>query len=292
MDEPGLYALTVINAQTGCTSSASVSVTENTNYPSSLELSRVLPKCGGQPGELVIDTVNGGVGPYLYSIDGGDNFLTANAFEGLEPGVYEMVVQDVNGCEYEQTLTFPVPVEPQVSLNPDISLIYGQDAKLTAALNIPLSQVDTIIWSPMEGLTPTGKINEVIARPFKDTEYTIRVINIDGCEDVAKVLIRVEDPQIWAPNIFSPHRQDGNSDFFLIFAADRTINKINTLQIYDRWGTMVFRRDDMQPNDETLGWDGNFRGKALNPAVFVWWAEVELADGRRILLKGDVTIAD
>ncbi|MCC6279571.1 MAG: gliding motility-associated C-terminal domain-containing protein, partial [Saprospiraceae bacterium] len=292
VDEPGLYALTVINAQTGCTNTASVAVTENTNYPSSLVLSKVLPKCGGQPGALVIETVSGGVGPYLYSIDGGDNFLTANAFEGLVPGTYDMVVQDVNGCEYEQSLIFPVPVEPQVSLIPELTLTYGQDAKLTAALNIPLNQVDTVIWEPMESLTPTAKMNEVIARPFKDTEYTVRIINIDGCEDVAKILVRVKDPQIWAPNIFSPHRVDGNSDFFLIFAADRTINKINTLQIYDRWGTMVFRRDDMQPNDETLGWDGSFRGNMLNPAVFVWWADVELADGSRILLKGDVTIAD
>lgn len=292
VDEPGLYALTVINAQTGCTNTASVSVTENTNYPSSLNLSRVLPACGGQAGEVVIEAVNGGVGPYLYSIDGGDNFVTANAFGGLAPGTYSMVVQDINGCEYQQNLIFPVPVEPQVSLTPEIKLIFGQDAKLTATLNIPLNQVDTIIWEPMETLTPTSKINEVIARPFKDTEYTVRIINIDGCESVARVLVRVEDPQIWAPNIFSPHRRDGNSDYFLIFAAERTVNKIRTLQIYDRWGTMVFRRDDMLPNDETLGWDGRFRGKALNPAVFVWWAEVELADGQRILMKGDVTIAD
>lgn len=292
VDEPGLYALTVINAQTGCTSTASVSVTENTNYPSSLNLSRVLPACGGKPGEVVIEAVSGGVGPYLYSIDGGDNFVTANAFGELAPGTYTMVVQDINGCEYEQLLTFPVPVEPQVSLNPEIKLIFGQDAKLTATLNIPLNQVDTIIWEPMETVTPTSKINEVIARPFKDTEYTVRVINIDGCESVARVLVRVEDPQIWAPNVFSPFRQDGNSDFFLIFASDRTVNKINSLQVYDRWGTMVFRRDDLLPNDETLGWDGRFRGKALNPAVFVWWAEVELADGRRILMKGDVTIVD
>lgn len=292
VNEPGLYSLTVINAQTGCTNTANVSVTENTNYPSSLTLTRVLPKCGDQPGSVVIETVTGGVGPFLYSIDGGDNFNTANAFEGLEPGTYPMVVQDVNGCEYAQTLTFPVPVEPQVSLNPDITLTFGQDAKLVAALNIPLSQIDTIIWDPSETLTPTDKINEVIAKPFKDTEYTVRIINLDGCEDVAKIVVRVQDPHVWAPNIFSPGRKDGQSDVFLIFSAEGTVNKINSLQVYDRWGTMVFQRTDLLPNDEELGWDGSFRGKTLNPAVFVWWADVELADGSRIVLKGDVTIAD
>ncbi|MBK8424835.1 MAG: hypothetical protein IPL27_02120 [Lewinellaceae bacterium] len=48
VNEPGLYALTVINAQTGCTNTASVLVTENTNYPASVSLSRVLPACGGK----------------------------------------------------------------------------------------------------------------------------------------------------------------------------------------------------------------------------------------------------
>jgi gliding motility-associated-like protein len=292
VSEPGSYLLTVVNAQTGCTSTAAVSVTENTNYPSALTLSRVLPKCGGQPGSLVIETVNGGVGPYLYSIDGGSTFNTANAFGDLTPGTYPMVVQDVNGCEYAQTLTFPVPVEPQVTLNPDVTLVFGQDAKLTAALNIPLSQIDTIIWSPTESLTRTSKPNEVIAKPFKDTEYTVTIINVDGCEDVAKVIVRVKDPQIWAPNVFSPSNKDGKSDYFLIFAADQTINKIHSLQVYDRWGTMVFQRTDMLPNDEELGWDGSFRGKTVNPAVFVWWADVELADGTHIVLKGDVTVVD
>jgi hypothetical protein len=28
----------------------------------------------------------------------------------------------------------------------------------------------------------------------------------------------------------------------------------------------------------------------MNPGVFVWWAEVELVDGKTILLKGDVTV--
>jgi hypothetical protein len=30
----------------------------------------------------------------------------------------------------------------------------------------------------------------------------------------------------------------------------------------------------------------------MNPAVFVWWAEVELISGQVILLKGDLTLVD
>jgi hypothetical protein len=46
----------------------------------------------------------------------------------------------------------------------------------------------------------------------------------------------------------------------------------------------------MQLNDESVGWDGNFRGNPVNPAVFVWRAIVEFLDGAVEILSGDVTV--
>ena len=179
-----------------------------------------------------------------------------------------------------------------MTLNPEVHISFGASATLTATLNIPLSQVDTIIWAPLEGLTPTTQPNVVLAHPYKTTEYLVRVINKDGCEDRAKVRVRVDEPHIWAPNVFSPNKRDGLNDYFLIFSADNTVERINTLQVFDRWGNQMFRNDDVQPNEERLGWDGSFRGKPMNPAVFVWYAEVLLKDGQVILMKGDVTIVE
>lgn len=142
----------------------------------------------------------------------------------------------------------------------------------------------------MEGLTPTSQPNVMIATPFHDMEYTVTIINKDGCEDRASLIVRVSDPAIWAPNAISPNIDDGINDEFLIWSKANTVDIIRTLQIYDRWGNQVFQADDIQPNDPKLGWDGTFRGQVMNPAVFVWWAEVVLVDGRHILLKGDVTI--
>jgi hypothetical protein len=52
----------------------------------------------------------------------------------------------------------------------------------------------------------------------------------------------------------------------------------------------MFENKDFSPNDPSNGWDGAYRGQIVDPAVFVWWAEVELVDGRVLLLKGDVTV--
>ena len=144
----------------------------------------------------------------------------------------------------------------------------------------------------MDGITLTNKPNEVLVMPFKTTQYEVILINKDGCEDRATVIVRVDDPAIWAPNVINPFNQDGKNDYFCLFARDNTVKVINTLRIYDRWGNHVFQADGIQPNIPQLGWNGSFRGQPMNPAVFVWWAEVELTNGQKILLKGDVTIVD
>jgi SprB repeat/Calx-beta domain len=288
VDEPGQYLLLVTNTATGCTQTASVSVIENTNYPEGIELDTDLPKCGGQGGSILFSTVDGGVGPYLYSIDDGDNFLTINDFNDLSPGDYDLVIQDANGCEYEESFTFPVPVEPAVTTNPNLSLEFGESATLTAVLNIPYYQVDSIIWSPMESITLTNDPTVVIARPFRTTEYTVRIVNIDGCEAEALVLIKVGEPAIYVPNVIAAGGSD--NDRFWIFAKDGSVKKITTLQIHDRWGNQVFQADEALPNDASKGWDGSFRNADMTPAVFVWWAEIELESGEHILLEGDVTV--
>ena len=77
---------------------------------------------------LIVITPTSGEGPYLYSIDGGQSFVTTNIFYGLPIGTYNIVVQDSEQiCFYEETV--PVRTETMVineinyrsidSFNPD-----------------------------------------------------------------------------------------------------------------------------------------------------------------------------
>jgi hypothetical protein len=40
----------------------------------------------------------------------------------------------------------------------------------------------------------------------------------------------------------------------------------------------------------TTGWDGTARSKKVDVGVYVWFAEVELVNGERKVLKGDVMV--
>jgi hypothetical protein len=104
-------------------------------------------------------------------------------------------------------------------------------------------------------------------------------------------LIQVDrQVDIYAPNVIKPDDPDGDNARFTLFARDESIAIIRNLQVFDRWGSMVFSNQNIRPNDPQAGWDGTDRGEPVNPAVFIWWAKVELIDGREVLIKGDVTV--
>ena len=61
---------------------------------------------------------------------------------------------------------------------------------------------------------------------------------------------------------------------------------INAFMIYDRWGEKVF-----ETNNINQGWDGTFRGKMMNAAVFVYYVEaICFNTNEEVFKKGDVTL--
>jgi len=297
VDEPGLYLLTVTSTLNGCTSTEQVPVEREQNIPTGLKFKLRPPLCTGELGKLMVEQVQGGIGPFRYSIDGGQTFFPPKDFEKIPPGNFTLVIQDVNGCEVEEPVTVPPPPKPLVNLPPLFTLELGENQELKALVppNFPLALIDTVLWTPMTGLTFSGntvpQLLNPTAQPFVNTEYQVTIVTPEGCKATARTIIRVErEPSIYAPNVIKPHDADGDNSTFLIFAKDESVLQIKTLNIYDRWGNLVFFNENFQPNDSSKGWKGDFRGSIVNPAVFAWWAEVELIDGRTVLLKGDVTV--
>lgn len=293
VDAPGMYTLQITNTSNGCTATAQATVLENTNYPTGFDLLVTQPGCENAPGNIRIYDVVGGESPFVFSLDGGNTFLTQSAFYDLTPGQYSLVVQDINGCEFEQNLELLAPLEPEIIVEPEISLNFGESTTLIASLNLPLSQLDSLFWTPSGGFIPTAQPSVIEIRPFKPTLYTVTAISKDGCKDEATILVRVGKPDIYAPNAIRPNAPDGLNHMFMLYARDNVINQVNQMQIFDRWGNMVFGRDHFQPNDDRAGgWDGRYKGKVLAPGVFTWWADIELTSGEQIQLKGDITIVD
>lgn len=297
VDAPGQYWLTITSAINGCTNSASVTVLQEQNVPTGVAFNLQPPLCNGRAGELEVQQINGGVGPFAYSIDGGQTFFTAQAFGGLTPGNYALVVQDANGCEYAESIQVPSPPIPAINTPISFALELGQNQEIQAIVpaSFPLALIDTVIWTPMTGLSFEGnsilELLNPVAQPFHTTLYTVTIVSKEGCKATARTMIQVDrEADIYVPNVIWPEDPDSDNATFLVFARDESIALIKKLQIFDRWGSLIFANQDFRPNDPSAGWRGDYKGVPVNPAVFVWWAEVELVDGRSLNIKGDVTI--
>lgn len=72
------------------------------NSPTTLSVNGVNvtdPSCAGAADGQFIVTPNGGTGPYTYSNDNGVTFQGSDTFTGLLAGNYDIVLQDVTGCQ-------------------------------------------------------------------------------------------------------------------------------------------------------------------------------------------------
>lgn len=288
-DQEGNYILIVTDTRNGCTDIAEVIVTAD--YLSSAQIQMSDPVCFDDPGTLEIYDVVGGLYPYQYSVNGGQNFQYNPRFRNLSSGQYQVVVRDAKGCEISDQFEIPEVNELLVHIEPEIRLRLGEKIELEAQLNFDPGQVGSITWYPAYGLNRTDSLI-VEANPFITTPYFVTVIDTFGCEGSTEFKIVVIDPEIFIPNAFSPYNNDGNNDKLMIFAGDLGIEEVEIFEVFTRWGERVFRAEHFMPNDEKYGWDGLHKGQVLNPGVLVYYAKVRLIDQRVITLKGDVTIID
>jgi len=53
---------------------------------------------------------------------------------------------------------------------------------------------------------------------------------------------------------------------------------------------MVYQIDNLILNDPRAGWDGIHKGDTAPSGVYIWFAEIEFIDGRKEIIKGDVSL--
>lgn len=286
--QAGVYSVLVTNADNGCTSTQNVTVVVDPSAPSAAFTTVKDVNCFGDTnGSVRVDSVAGGTPPYLYSIDGGP-FSSTPVFSGLEPGTFNVTIEDANGCLLTTTVQVGEPEELTVMLGDDVTIQLGETIQLSIddVVNYP-DRVETLILSPAE--LENSFCDTCVLRPLNSFQYTVTVVDSNGCRasDKRVVIVR-KDRLVYIPNIFNPD-SDVNNNIFMIFGG-QDVERIKAFQVFDRWGGKVHEYYNFLPNDVASGWDGRVRGDDANPAVFSYFAEILFIDGEVILYKGDVTL--
>ncbi len=123
----------------------------------------------------------------------------------------------------------------------------------------------------------------------KDGIYELKFLNSSGCDsNFILVLKIIKEGEVFIPNIFSPN-DDGINDFFTAYSTEE-IAIIDRMLIYDRWGNLVYSKDKFESNNNSIGWNGTFKGQKLAPAVFAVFVEFTNLKGVRKTIKGDLTL--
>lgn len=198
--------------------------------------------------------------------------------------VFTLTATSSNGCVITENITVGVYYldSSLVDATADFDTIYQGGSTFLHAF--PDTSGIQYIWFPGQSLNDPF-VQSPVATPDATTIYTV-IINKGGCTDTAQVKVTVlenicDDPTVFIPNAFTPN-DDGNND--VVYVRGDNI-EIMTFRIFDRWGEMVF-----ESNDQNVGWDGTFRGKQLNPDVYVYYLDVTCVGGDEELIKGNITI--
>ncbi|MEM1321384.1 MAG: gliding motility-associated C-terminal domain-containing protein [Bacteroidota bacterium] len=98
-----------------------------------------------------------------------------------------------------------------------------------------------------------------------------------------------EDKLIYVPNVFTPNA-DGFNDSFEIFALQGYVRQVRQYIIFNRWGGIVHQAANFELTDRTRWWYGLPNAMEQEMGVYVYFIELELYNGERRTLQGDVTL--
>lgn len=134
---------------------------------------------------------------------------------------------------------------------------------------------------PSAGVIPNNA-PEICYRVIAYEQNGNRQISIsnEACIDVY--------PIVFIPTAFSPNN-DGLNDYYKPVCAGLSTY---IFEIYDRWGELIYT-----DSPESKGWDGTFRGRPLNPGLFIFrlaansYLNSSVTNGARVIeKKGTITL--
>lgn len=301
VDRPGTYIVEAFDPRTGCLQIDTAVITAYENFPDSIGLAIDDVVCFGERnGQIAVTEVSGGARPLLYQLN--DRPFHSNAtFSNLEAGKYTLTVQDARGCELSEEVIVQPGNDVFVELGPDQFIKQGERVRIRALTSIPEGEVGELRWVQPDTLSCDTCVIQSV-RPLETMQLAVFAVDTNGCrgEDLVHIFVDTRK-QIYVPTAFSPDNGDGVNDVIMIYSA-RNVSEVRVWRIFDRWGELVFERNNFQPNDPAFGWNGLWRnalqGKRkeedratmMNAQVFVYYAEVEFIDGEVKQFRGDFSL--
>ena len=172
------------------------------------------------------------------------------------------IVGEVNGCFESIETVVTVFETSSIHAWATPSVVYNSNPEVTFGTNT----TGSISWL-LEDQELSNQANFTHLFSEIPNSYTVilETVSEDGCLVEIPVQITIlEDFLYYVPNAFTPDGNEFNNVFLPIitFGIDLTTYE---LEIYDRWGELLF-----VSHDSEVGWDGTYAGQYCKEGVYTW----------------------
>ena len=287
VNEAGNYILEVTNVY-GCKNEYIVEVGDSLIYPTIEALGNDID-CDQSEARLHVTSND----EFISSSWNGANGLISNQDETIvnEGGIYWVEVENRHGCTDADSIVVEENTEaPEITTElPGEILILLDGSNRSLPIEVISNSDFVISWTPEIGISCVD-CPEPLLLENSGSDYTVHVVNEHGCaSELSFKLLYEREVLVTIPNIFTPGNNDGNNDFFTAY-GNENVELISTMQIFDRWGQLLYHKEDLLPNEEQLGWDGSYNAERVVPGVYAYRIEILTTEGEILQFVGDITV--
>jgi len=245
-----------------------------------------------------------------------------NSYSWLPPGVYSQT-SNINAkasinqnalftvnifnsgqnsfCPFQRTASVSVSVPvftDSPTLISNFNPVCPGDTIALSFVNPAPGNTVTYQWLPTTAYSSTTNLSAKTIAQLGST-YSLNVMstgNSSICAYTRSLSISVsvadtcfKDPII--PNIFTPNNDNSNDLWSIKFPFGYTLKD---LFIYDRWGILIYRRENLNFNKQgyaLIGWDGrNTSGEEMSAGVYFYVLQYTDQQGVKKSEKGNITL--
>jgi gliding motility-associated-like protein len=166
------------------------------------------------------------------------------------------------------------------------SIVEDDSTRLSVQISPPGTY--TYQWNPSKELS-CATCSAIWAHPTNTTEYTVTIKNASqACQKSDKITVAVLPCNVYIPDIFSPNNDQQNDIFFV--HGNTCVKQIKEMIVYDRWGEVIYFKENLPFSDPQHGWDGKYLGGIAGEGVYTYKIWVEFNNGKTNKYHGAVTL--
>jgi PKD repeat protein len=295
----GNYIVTLIASNASCSDSVKHTVTV-LEVPPVANFDSIPSGCSPLFVDIKNTTLNSAIPGTTFHWDFGDGSVSTAknpTYTYFTPNTYRitLTVTGPGGTSVKSQLVtaYPSP-KANFQLTPDF--VYVNDEKVRY-FNLS-TNADNYLWEFGDG--DTSKTADPFHKYMKEGVYdvTLHAYSNNGCYDTYTLSpgVTVQPAgvlrfsTVFKPNLDGPIERTtlptgGIEIDQFFFPPIRETVLDYTLQIFNRWGTLIFETHDINHP-----WNGYYKGKLCKQGVYVWFVEGKYATGKPFKKTGDVTL--